>query len=98
MSKRLLWLIVSVLMVFSLILAACGPSATQPQPTPSPAPSPAPAPSPSPVLPTPQPPQQEPVKQAAEAPKYGGTLTMVALGAVALLCAGAAWTQRAKVT
>ena len=78
MSKKGLWLVVSLFMVLSLVLAACGPAAT-PTTTSTPAASTAPTTTaPAPVSPTQQP-QQEAVKPAAETPQYGGTLTL-ALG------------------
>ena len=76
MSKKILWLAVSGLMILSLVLAACGTAATPTTPTTPAAPAPVqPAPT-TPPAPTQEKPQQEAVKPAAETPRYGGTLRL----------------------
>ncbi len=71
MKNKTRWLVVSCLMVLSLMLASCAPTAA---PAPVPTPTPVPAPTPTPV-PTPTPsPAPAPAK---EEPKYGGTFTLV---------------------
>lgn len=79
MSKKILWLTVSVLMVLALTTAACGTAAAPPTPT---APTPLTAPTtPSapaaPAAPVQEKPQREAAAPAAKVPKYGGTLTLV---------------------
>ncbi len=76
--KKLLWLAVSVLMVLSLVLAACGQATTPPTPSTPTAPTAQSTPNtpPTPAQPTQEKPQQEAVKPAADTPKYGGTLTL----------------------
>lgn len=75
MSKRILWLLVSVLMVLSLVMTACGPAATPAVPTtpatPTTPTAPATAPT-TPIVPAAEKPQKE--VAAPEKPKYGGTL------------------------
>jgi peptide/nickel transport system substrate-binding protein len=77
--KKVIWLVFCTLMALSLVLAACGqPPPSNPTPPTAPispsAPS-APSTPATPAAPTTERPQQEAVKPAAEAPKYGGTLT-----------------------
>lgn len=77
MNKKILWGVVSGLMAFSLLAAACGQTVIEEK---NPAPA-APALKPGPVTPAVQPapavPEKEAVKPASEAPKYGGTVTSV---------------------
>ncbi|MBI2851020.1 MAG: ABC transporter substrate-binding protein [Chloroflexi bacterium] len=84
--KKLLWLVSSGMIVLSVLIAACGPAATIPTAPTTPAapetPS-APAAPAAPAAPTTEKPQQEAVKPAPEAPKYGGTLTQSLSGDVA---------------
>ncbi|MFC1989961.1 ABC transporter substrate-binding protein [Chloroflexota bacterium] len=75
MKKKIVWLVVSCLMVLSLVLSSCAPAATTtPTPTPIPTPTPTPIPTPTPT-PTPTP-EKEMVKDAlgklVEKPRYGG--------------------------
>ncbi|MBI2851227.1 MAG: ABC transporter substrate-binding protein [Chloroflexi bacterium] len=76
--KKLLWLAVSILMVMSLVLAACGTAVTPTPPTTPATPTTPTAPTTptTPTGPVTEKPQQEAVKPAAVAPKYGGTLTL----------------------
>jgi len=79
MSKKILWLAVSGLMVLSLVMAACGQATTSTSTTTSTTTT---TTSTTAAVTTPvqQPGQQEAVKPSAAMPKYGGTLTL-ALGA-----------------
>lgn len=79
MSKRFLWLMASALMVLSLVLAACGTSATPTTPTTPSTSTPTTPATNTPASPTPQPAQQEPVKPAVEIPQYGATLNLVTI-------------------
>ncbi|MBI2850068.1 MAG: ABC transporter substrate-binding protein [Chloroflexi bacterium] len=79
MRKSILWLVVSGLMALSLVLAACGPTATPTAPTTPTTPTTPTAPT-TPTTPTQEKPQQEAVKPAPEGPKYGGTLTFAQNG------------------
>ena len=72
MKKRVLWLTVTGLMAFSLVMAACGPAATPATPLPTTPIAPA-----TPTKPAEEKTQKEAVKPTAEAPKYGGTLRLV---------------------
>ncbi|OGO19105.1 MAG: hypothetical protein A2144_00515 [Chloroflexi bacterium RBG_16_50_9] len=76
--KKILWLVVSVLMALSLVMAACAPAAAPTTPTSPTSPTSPVAPS-TPATPTEEKPQQEAVKPSTETPKYGGTLN-IALG------------------
>ena len=71
MSKQIRWLVVSILMVLSLVMTACGPAATPTTPT---TPT-TPATPTTPVAPVVEKPQQEAVKPTPETSKYGGTIT-----------------------
>ena len=73
MSKKILGLVVSGLMVLSLVMAACGPTAAPTPATPATPTTPT-APT-TPSTPT-TPVEEKPQKEAAspEAPKYGGTI------------------------
>jgi peptide/nickel transport system substrate-binding protein len=62
MKRKVVWLIVSGLMVTALVLASCGPQATTTPPTTTP--------------PTTTPPTTTPPKPSGE-PQYGGTLTVL---------------------
>jgi peptide/nickel transport system substrate-binding protein len=75
MTKRAVWLVVSGLMVISLAMASCSQAAvtTSQAAQTTPATQTAPTTSKAPAVPP-----SETVKPAAEAPKYGGTLTLVA--------------------
>lgn len=78
MSKKVLWLLVSGLMVLSLVVAACGQPAPPVTPTAPTAPTTPAAPT-APTAPaTPAPVKETPQKEAAapETPKYGGTITV----------------------
>lgn len=86
MGKRILWVVVSGLMVLSLVAASCGPAAVPPAPaTPAATTTPAipqtqqtlPTPA-APAAPTKERPQQETVKSVPEAPKYGGWYQLAA--------------------
>ncbi|OGO22379.1 MAG: hypothetical protein A2Z28_02400 [Chloroflexi bacterium RBG_16_51_9] len=80
MTKNTLWLVVSCLMLLSLVMAACGqPAATPIAPTAPSAPTATTATN-VPAAPTAEKPQQEAVKPTDEAPKYGGTLTLLPWG------------------
>ncbi|MEK7353382.1 MAG: ABC transporter substrate-binding protein [Chloroflexota bacterium] len=59
MNKKILWLVVSSMMVLSLVMAACAPAATPTTPT----------------TPVQEPSQKESVRRGAGVPQYGGTLT-----------------------
>lgn len=78
MSKKILWLVVSVFMVLSLVMTACGPAATTQAPQPAPAApqpvpaSPAPAAQPAPTAPPQAPVTQEKKAAAQDTPQYGG--------------------------
>ena len=78
MTKKIVWLLLTGLMVVSLVIAACGPAATPTTSTTPTAPT-TPATSPTPTTPTtPTPPVAEKTQQEAvspDTPKYGGTLT-----------------------
>ncbi|MEK7353447.1 MAG: hypothetical protein AABZ77_02940 [Chloroflexota bacterium] len=76
MVKMVIWVIVSGLMALSLVLAACGPAAAPATPSAPAAPA-APTTPTAPTVPTTEKPQQEAVKPALEAPKYGGTFTFL---------------------
>jgi len=76
MSKKILWLAVSGLMVIALVMAACGPAATTTTPTTPTTPSTPTTPT-APTTPTTEPSQKEAVAPAADVPKYGGTITVV---------------------
>ena len=69
MSKKIMWVLVSVLMVFSLVVAACGP-ATAPTTPATPTVPTAPT---APTVPAEEKAQKEAVKAVGETPKYGGT-------------------------
>ena len=81
MSKKILWLVVSSLMVISLVTSSCVPAVT---PTTTPVPNTASTPTTpttpttpaAPSAPVTEPPQKESAKPAAKVPKYGGTLTL----------------------
>ncbi|MBI2851205.1 MAG: ABC transporter substrate-binding protein [Chloroflexi bacterium] len=76
--RKLLWLVVSFVMVLTLVLAACGPAAPSTPAAPT-APT-APAAPATPTTPVEEKPQQDAVKLTIEVvPKYGGTL-MLSLG------------------
>lgn len=77
--RKLLWVVVSGLMVLSLLLAACGPAATTTPTTPTATTTPTVAPTTptTPAAPAAQPAQKEAVAPAAGTPKYGGTYTEV---------------------
>src|SRR3990170_3438911 len=73
MTKKIVWLVVSSLMVLSLLMAACGPAAT----TTTPPTTTPPTTTPPITTPTTQEPTQiVPVPPSAEVPKYGGTRTV----------------------
>src|SRR3989304_995176 len=79
--KKLLCLVVTVLMLFSLVLAGCGQAAAPTTSTTPTTTSPASSTTPTtPAAPTVEPPQQEAVTPTADAPKYGGTLTLALAG------------------
>ena len=79
--KKVIWIVVSALMVLTTLIAACAPAATPTTPS---APT-SPAPTPSQVTPTatntPNPPTQEQPQtgsaSASNKPQYGGTLRLV---------------------
>jgi len=75
---RILWLIVSGLMVLSLVMAGCAPATTPATPTTPNIPTvpAAPAAPTTPAAPAPEKPQQAPVAPSTGAPKYGGALTV----------------------
>lgn len=83
MSKRIIWVTITVLMVLSL--AACGPAATPSSPSPPAAPT-TPASPTTPVTPTApttpaqEKPQREAVQASAETPEYGGVIKLVLTG------------------
>ena len=81
MSKRIVWLTVSGLIVLSLVLAACGPAAPV---TPSAPAAPSAPATPTPAAPTTKPTvesaQKTPVSSAADVPKYGGILNLYTAG------------------
>ena len=79
MSKKILWLVVSVLMALSLVLAACGPASAPVTPGKPVAPS-APAAPKAPATPVTESPQKEAVAPASDVPKYGGTLNLNSAG------------------
>ena len=78
MRSKVVWSIVSILMVAMLLAVSCGPkTATTPTPAPALTPTPAAAPTPAPApAPTPAPAQPT---TTTETPKYGGTLNLVNL-------------------
>ncbi|MBI2850049.1 MAG: ABC transporter substrate-binding protein [Chloroflexi bacterium] len=81
MGKKILWIVVNSLMALSLVLAACGQPAAPTAPTAPSAPTTpavptAPTAPTAPTTPTTEKPQQEVVKPATEAPKYGGVLML----------------------
>jgi len=71
MNSKILWLVLSCLMVTVLLVGSCAP-AEKPTPTPTPAPAPAPTPAPTPA----PAPEKEMVRNTAgklvEKPRYGG--------------------------
>ncbi|MEK7353678.1 MAG: ABC transporter substrate-binding protein, partial [Chloroflexota bacterium] len=75
MRRRILWLVVSGLMALSLIMAACGPAAPSSTPTTPTTPTTPSTPA-SPTTPA-TPTEKEAVTPTVEAPKYGGTLSLV---------------------
>lgn len=82
MSKKALWIVVSILMALSLVMAACSPATTPTAPetpiTPGTPTTPVTPSAPvAPTTPGTEKPQQEPVKTALEKPKYGGTFTFL---------------------
>ena len=76
MMKKTLWLIVTASIAMSLVVTACQPPKTESvTPTTPVLPAPTtPTATPTPTTPVTEKPQQEPVKPAAETPKYGGVL------------------------
>ena len=79
MSKRVLWLAVSILMALSLILASCktAPAPTTPTAPSTPAAPTTPVTPTQPTAPTTEKPQQETVKPASDKPQYGSTLRLI---------------------
>ncbi len=81
MSKRIIWLVISSLMVLSLVVTACGPAAAPTTPATPTTPTTPTAPTtparPTTTTPAPEPTQQAPVPTSAVAPKYGGTLNIL---------------------
>ena len=78
MRKKILWVVVSGLMMLSLVMAACGPAETPTTPTipTTPTTPAAPTTPTTPTAPSQEKLQQEAVTATAEKPKYGGTLTL----------------------
>lgn len=76
MTRKILWLIVSALMALSLVVAACSQSTAAPAPQPAPV-TPKPQAAPAAPAPQPAPAEKEAAKPGADAPRYGGTLTLV---------------------
>jgi len=79
MTRKTLWVLLSLLMALSLVLAACAP-APAPAPTPTPAPKPTPTPTPTPA-PKPAPAKEkemvrDTLGKMVEKPGYGGTLIL----------------------
>ena len=79
--KKVLWLVVSSLMVLSLVMAACTQATTATTSTTPTTQTVSTVPT-TPGAPTTEKPQQEAVTPAAETPKYGGTLIQVLVGDV----------------
>ncbi|MEK7352983.1 MAG: ABC transporter substrate-binding protein, partial [Chloroflexota bacterium] len=71
--RKILWLVVSGLMALSLVMAACGPAATPTTPSTPTTPT---APT-TPTRPVEEKTQQEAVKPGVEAPKHGGTISIL---------------------
>ena len=68
MSKKIIWLLVSCIMMLSLVMASCGPTTTTPtsQTTPTAQPTQ--------TAPTTEQPQGNVPTTSAEKPQYGGTI------------------------
>lgn len=83
MVRRSIWLAMSIIMVISLLLAACSP-ATAPAPEPAapaaPAATTAPVSPAAPTVPVAESPQKESVAPSTDMPKYGGTLSLAVTG------------------
>ncbi|MEK7354148.1 MAG: hypothetical protein AABZ77_06560, partial [Chloroflexota bacterium] len=74
MSQKILWMIVSVIMALSLVMAACAPAAAPTIPTKPVTPA-TPAVPAAPTAPTAEKPRQE--AASPERPKYGGIFNYV---------------------
>ena len=72
MTMKIPWILISVLMVLSLVVVACGPAATTTT-TPT---TTTPTTTPTKTTPTQEPTQKEVAAPTAEMPKYGGVLSL----------------------